>query len=465
VPVAFVALANLALAFSLTISQSQAANPQQEAEMRAQQAAQREQQQAMQRSQEEAQRNQQQAMQRSQEEAQRNQQQAMQRAQQEAQRNQQQATQRAQEEAQRDSQQAMQRAQEESQRNSQQAMQRAQEESQRNTQQAMQRAQQERARQQEEASRSTQEEAMQRSRAINQVGAQRIEREEHPTAVYGGHQGLPVLPTAAAELGNHKAQMFGEHAFFKTPQGQPVVRPTTPPALQAHAIQLARASALPRVASNFSGQQRQQANLATSNLQNHLIALPPNQVPQNFQNYRNQQLNNYFNNYPAVIGGQPYYINRANTYLQQVQPGYYPNWYQPQPGWGYYNGFIFGNSLTADQNWLGWGWQPYWGPPPMGFISSSDFVPTPWIYVPAYDCWRQPGMDDCVQNGPPYDYTGPISVEVVEPVANGYGGGYGDYGGGGPVTNTLCLYNAFYNPDAGRWGYVNRNGYFFWLNI
>ena len=128
------------------------------------------------------------------------------------------------------------------------------------------------------------------------------------------------------------------------------------------------------------------------------------------------------------------------------------------------SGFTFGNSIQADLNWLRWGWHPYYGPQPDGFVCARDYAPTPWIYIPAYGTWRQPGINAYVPYGPPEDYTGPISVEVFEPrqvnVSVPFGGWMPQQ-----VINAVYFYNAYYFPEAGRYGYMNRHGNWIWLNL
>jgi len=62
---------------------------------------------------------------------------------------------------------------------------------------------------------------------------------------------------------------------------------------------------------------------------------------------------------------------------------------------------------------------------------------------------------------PPPNYTMPITVQAVEPIQVMV------EGPGGPVmqtVNQIVMYNAYYYPQMGRWGYKSRNGYFVWLN-
>ena len=57
----------------------------------------------------------------------------------------------------------------------------------------------------------------------------------------------------------------------------------------------------------------------------------------------------------------------------------------------------------------------------------------------------------------------PITVQVVEPMqvtAQDPATGETE-----PETiNQVVMYNAYYHPEVGRWGYMNRAGYFIWLN-
>ena len=187
----------------------------------------------------------------------------------------------------------------------------------------------------------------------------------------------------------------------------------------------------------------------------HLVAVPISQAPQNFARVRNAQMGSYYNNYPISIGNQQYYINRQNTQYYPVQQAYYPNWYQPNSDWMFCNGFMLGSSIRIGMDWLDYGWQPYYGDTPVGFMCAQDFAPTPWIYEPATNQWRQPGIDGYVNEGPDPQYTGPISVEVIEQFT----------GRGDRITNVPYLYDAFYYPELGRWGYENRQGYFIWLDV
>jgi hypothetical protein len=221
---------------------------------------------------------------------------------------------------------------------------------------------------------------------------------------------------------------------------------------------------MPVLEPGASPQEQEHAAAATKNLQAHLIAVQGNQAPQNVPAIRNSTVNNYFNNYRTTINNRQISINRQNTNFNIVPPTQFPHWYQPEPGWTYSNGFCLGNLITVGADWLGWGWHPYYGPPPEGFVCESDYIPTPWVYVPAAGLWRQPGVMGYADYGPPYDYEGPITVEVMEPrhihVRDPFTGWMNDR-----VVNVVYFYNAYYYPEFERYGYMNRHGYFIWLNL
>jgi hypothetical protein len=226
------------------------------------------------------------------------------------------------------------------------------------------------------------------------------------------------------------------------------------PPLKVKPVPLQSAFSMPNFAANASPDQLNKARIAQENMQKHLWPIPRNQMPSDFARYRSKQIQNYYNNYPFWINNQRYYINRQNTSYYPVSPNYYPSWYQPNPNWVYSNGFSLANAVQIGMNWLGFGWQPYYGAPPTGFICARDYMPTPWIYEVATGQWKQPGFYSYVNEGPGYDYTGPITVEVIEQVIAPTG----------QVVNVLCLYDAFYYPEMGRWGYQNRQGYFVWVD-
>ncbi|HEY9758172.1 MAG TPA: hypothetical protein V6C97_23605 [Oculatellaceae cyanobacterium] len=102
-------------------------------------------------------------------------------------------------------------------------------------------------------------------------------------------------------------------------------------------------------------------------------------------------------------------------------------------------------------DWLRCGWHPYYGPPPDGFLCASDYIPTTWIYFPAYGLWQQPGVYSWAPSGPPFEYTGPITVEVLEPrhvhVRDPYTGWERTQ-----VMNVVYLYKAFYDEEYEHWG-------------
>ena len=185
--------------------------------------------------------------------------------------------------------------------------------------------------------------------------------------------------------------------------------------------------------------------------------MPANQAPQNWQQLREEQRNRYFNGYQTTINNQLVTINHANTHINLVPPAMYPQWYQPAANWQYCNGFLLGSLVNVGPSWFGWGWPSSYGVAPTGFICADDYVPTPWIYFPALGQWREAGVYSYV-SGPDEDYTGPISVEVVEPIEMpGYNGI--------EIINQVFLYDAYYYPEFERWGYMDRHGYFIWLNI
>ncbi|HEY9677905.1 MAG TPA: hypothetical protein V6C76_07835 [Drouetiella sp.] len=229
--------------------------------------------------------------------------------------------------------------------------------------------------------------------------------------------------------------------------------PSLPP-LKVQPIPLQKALPLPNFEAHASADQFQRAHMAQANMLRHLRAVPMSQAPRNWTRYRDQEMSNYWNNYRFNLNNRPYYINRQNTNYFPVQPSYYPSWYQPDPNWVYANGFTLANAINVGPSWLGYGWQPYYGEVPQGFICARDYFPTPWVYETMTGQWRQPGLFGYT-TGPDYDYTGPITVEVIEQV----------FGPGGQVVNVPYLYNGFFYPDQGRWAYQNRQGYFIWLDL
>ncbi len=362
---------------------------------------------------------------------------------------------------------------EETRRNQEQAL-KAQEESARNAQmaavksqqqeamKAQERAQQQQAKMQEDQVRNQQrvQENTQREAAKAQENAQREAAKAQENQV-----------RAAAEAGKEQARIStvggagagfgGKNRAVETAAG---IRPFTPRALPGQSVPLNKALSMPVLAEGANAQQQEHAQQVQQNLQAHLMAFPLNQGPTNINAIRNASINNYFNNYRGNWNNQAYEINRANTFVNQLPPNDYPYWYHPEPNWVFANSFVFGNNMNCGLDWLRWGWHPYYGPPPEGFVCAADYIPTPWIYIPAYGVWRQPGLMGYAESGPPYDYTGPISVEVLEPrhvsVRDPYTG-YMD----ARVVNVVYMYNAFYYPEEERWGYMNRHGYFLFLNL
>jgi hypothetical protein len=259
----------------------------------------------------------------------------------------------------------------------------------------------------------------------------------------------------------HGAQM-GEQGQHMNP-GATFVRAAKPKAITANVVPTAKAVSMPVLEPGATAQEQQHAAATTKNLQAHLIAVPGSHAPQNLSGLRNTTVNDYFNNFRTTVNNRQISINRQNTNFYQVPPTQFPHWWQPAPGWTYSNGFSLG-SLPCGADWLGWGWHPYWGPPPEGFVCESDYVPTPWFYIPAAGLWRQPGVMGYADYGPPYDYEGPITVEVMEPrhvqIRDPFTGWVNDR-----VVNVVYFYNAYYYPDFERYGYMNRHGYFIWLNL
>ncbi len=258
----------------------------------------------------------------------------------------------------------------------------------------------------------------------------------------------------------HQNQPLG----FTPPNRHGFERAATPPPLLAPVVPIAKAISMPVLQAGISAEDHQHAQAVNHNLEKHLIAVEGAQAPFNRLMTRNAVESNYFNNYHTMINNQPINITRQNTNYFQVPAHAYPHWYQQEPGWVYSNGFTLGDSIRVGPDWLRWGWHPYFGPPPEGFVCASDFIPTPWIYLPAYGLWREPGVNGYAELGPPDYYDGPITVEVLEPrhiqTRDPFTGWANDQ-----IINVVYLYNAFYYPDFGRYGYMNRHGYFIWLNL
>jgi hypothetical protein len=228
-----------------------------------------------------------------------------------------------------------------------------------------------------------------------------------------------------------------------------------------HRVPFNQAAPAPYAPPNLNPQQQQAFQHAQQNMQNNQFAVPANQAPPNYQNYQSAQTSSYMNNWGTTLGGQPITINAGNTYVNPIAQSAWPSWYQPTPGWGFTTGLVLG-SVAAGLRWLTWGWPKYYGPHPVGFMYPTGYLPTPWIYRPWANQWRQPGEMAYAVGGPPPEYNMPITVEAVEPMQVMVPGP-----GGVPMQETinqLYMYNAYYYPNFGRWGYFNRQGYFIWVN-
>jgi hypothetical protein len=396
-------------------------------------------------------------MQKGQQDQQRNQAAQMQK-QQEQQRNQAAQMQKEQQEQQRNQAAQMQKEQQEQQRNQAAQMQKEQGQ-QRNQSAQMQKEQQEQQRNQAAQMQREQEHNRQPNQVVGNMnermpGAQRQPGESAQQAAQQAEQ-----REGREERGGTQIAAQGQHMN----PGASFVRAAKPRAITAGVIPTAKAVSMPVLEPGATAQEQQHAAAATKNLQRHLIAVPANQAPQNGAGIRNSTVNNYFNNYRATVNNRQISINRQNTNFYNVPPTQFPQWWQPDAGWTYSNGFTIG-SLPCNSDWLGYGWHPYWGPPPDGFVCESDYVPTPWFYIPAAGLWRQPGVMGYADYGPPYDYEGPITVEVMEPrhvhVRDPFTGWTNDR-----VINVVYFYNAYYYPEFERYGYMNRHGYFIWLNF
>ena len=128
---------------------------------------------------------------------------------------------------------------------------------------------------------------------------------------------------------------------------------------------------------------------------------------------------------------------------------------------GVHHGLMLG-SIASGLNWLHWRWPGYYGPRPQGFMFQQGYVPTPWVYVPWMNQWRQPGQMAYAMGGPPPEYTMPITVEAIEPVRTMVPDNFGIMVP--RMINQVFMYNAYYYPQFGRWGYINRHGFFVWVN-
>jgi hypothetical protein len=234
--------------------------------------------------------------------------------------------------------------------------------------------------------------------------------------------------------------------------------PILPPLAGLRYLHFREAFSPPVLSPRISVIQQADLALAERNLQQNLLFVSASQIPADFAAMKLVQSTHYFNNYNTTIAGQSITINPTNSYVKPAPRNQWPPGYQQSSDFGVGNGFLLG-SLFANLNWLLWGWPTAYGAQPNSFIYAEGYFPTPWIYVTWANRWRVHGQPGYAPEGPPADYTMPISVEVVESLRV--------MSGGGAIpkkTNQLFLYNAFYYPAYGRWGYKNRTGTFVWLN-
>ncbi len=383
-----------------------------------------------------------------QQEARRGQEEAL-RAQEEQARQAQQQARQAQEQQAR-AQQDARRALEEQSRQAQQQQRQAQEQQARAQQDQQRQAQQAQQEQQRQARQAQQEQQRMFQQAARQAQQQSGETRQFQEKGWRGQEHrmaqAPTLPPGAAEFSH-------------------LQRAVAPRELNVHPVALEKAVAMPMFDQQLiSAGEHAHADQLRTNLLQHLLPIPLSQAPPNYAAFADQTLGYYANNYQLALNNQLLSISRANTYVNTLPLSEYPYWYQPEPGWVYSNGFTLGDAIRVGLDWLGFGWHPYFGPTPTGFICAAGYMPTAWVYYPAYGLWRMAGANGWAQAGPPYDYAGPISVEVLEPrlvsVADpNTGWRHQRY------INVPYLYNAYFYPDYDRWGYANRHGYFVWLNV
>jgi hypothetical protein len=387
---------------------------------------------------------------RQQEESMRQQQQQMRGQQQQSERQQQQEMRREQEQAGKQQQQEMRQQQEQAAKQQQQEMRQQQEQAAKEQQQEMRRQQEQAAKQQQQEMRQQQEAAKEQQQ---QERNQQRETAREPQQEMRNERNAGMPPGSTAMVHGHQPE-----------ESVRIMRPVQPRPITEKPMPLEKAVSMPVLDPNLNAEEREHANAVLHNLQAHLYAVPGSHGPQNYSTVSTNYINNYINNYQTYVNNQPIVINRQNTFCNVVPSWQYPAWYQPQPGWVFANGFNLGNLFRIGLDWLGFGWHPYYGPQPEGFVCASNYVPTPWIYVPAYGLWRVAGEPGYAPEGPPYDYTGPISVEVLEPrhihVRDAFTGWDNTQ-----VVNVMYLYNAFFYPEYERYGYLNRHGYFIWLNL
>ena len=96
-----------------------------------------------------------------------------------------------------------------------------------------------------------------------------------------------------------------------------------------------------------------------------------------------------------------------------------------------------------------------------GLCSSRDTFRRRGFIAPWMNQWRQPGQMAYAMGGPPPEYTMPITVEAIEPVRTMVPDNFGIMVP--RMINQVFMYNAYYYPQFGRWGYMNRHGFFVWV--
>jgi hypothetical protein len=298
-----------------------------------------------------------------------------------------------------------------------------------------------------------------------------MEREARERAAANEREAREHAATAAATAAEARANRIEEHEHHvtSTAGGAPTFqwrpRPTTVPPLQMTMAPFEKAIPQPVLQENINAAEREHAQAVIANLRAHLYPIDAQFAPANYAALRQEALNNYLNNYAAMVNNQTYWFNRQNTFVNPYPSYEWPAWWNTQtnPGWQFSNGFTLGSLATIGLDWLRWGWHPYYGPPPEGFACATDYVPTQWIYVPAYGLWRQAGVMGWAQSGPPFDYTGPITVEILEARHINTRDPYTGFEHKS-VINVPYFYNAFYYPDQERWAYINRHNFFVWVN-
>jgi hypothetical protein len=354
----------------------------------------------------------------------------------------------------------------------QEAARRAQEQGVRAQEDQARRAQQEFAKAQQQARKAQEDVARQQANAVNHQEEQaRVEQTEalkaQETNKLRQEAAVKQTPQNFHEA-EHVAHANIEQIPVESPLGKFSAAPrrAQPPSLSVKAVPIEKALSMPVLQENVTPEEREHAQAVLQNLQTHLVPVAANQAPANLAAIRSGAVERYMGNYNTVVGNQPVFINRQNTFVNVVPEYEYPAWWNSgrSDGWRFSNGFVLGQMINVGLDWLRWGWHPYYGPPPEGFVSAVDYVPTQWIYVPAYGLWRQAGIPGWSNYGPPLSYTGPITVEVLEPkhvqVTDPYTGFEHT-----TVINVPYFYNAFYHSDAERWGFMNRHDYFVWLNL